>query len=1315
MIQRIPRWARWMLVLLIVLLALYLVIYTALRSTAFSRFALDRVEAVLPELAFNSVEGSFAGGLQFGMRYSTPGTDVQVDQGRLKLAPNCFWRLAVCIDSLRIETLRIALSSEGDAEEAGSTDTGEGEDIALPEITLPVNIFVESLSVASLIVEQDSAVVYELSKLDSALAWRQSTLDISHLKASDQYCHWALEGDVTLMNHYPLSLNLACDSAAGYGEIVAEATGDLQQLAADINARVRSEYTATPARVQVAAVLGLLDANLPIEVNAITEEAVRVLVGEQAVDLESAQLSLRGPLLSPAIDVQLIFETLLWPGQNTLDLEAAATTEELRIQSLALQLPEGRVNANGELAYGEAVAWNGELAWQNIRLEQFTEAVTGELSGELSSQLNYADGDLRAHLDLRSISGSVLENPLEGSGEFDWQNEALTVDGLQITFENPIWRGQSTLSLEAVATTEQLTIQSLALQLPEGRANATGELAYGEALSWAGRLAWENVDLAQFDEAFAGELSGELASRLNYADDLRAHVDLETVTGTWLERRLTASGRFDWRNETLAVEGLRIQQGDNRIQVTGDFSPGDRVDMAVQLNLPAVGDLIPEAWAPDASGELRGDLNLAGSLNDLVVESDLSVNDVQYGDLRLARGQLQLQWFGVSQRRGQIDLRLEQLAVAEGMASDVRLQGQGNIDEHTLELELNGLQEHEDKSTELQCHGGFVAVQPSESFELWQGNCDELMISFALDEEQQTWRLESPISLEARPQSPAFTVSSFCLTNEPASLCSRETINFAQGDLSGVAMFGEDLPAEWLQAFLPGEDLSVAGSWQFHIEGEQLLAAPQLDANVSSSNLTARWQADRKPPVSLNVTDLDLDWRWVDQKQKLSWRLQTEASGSSRGELNIDQQQLAGNLTVTGLQLANYSRLFLTGPEDDLAGQIDAELNFNGSLQDPLLNGQLSLSDGRFSTGVLPVPLRSIQLRMDVEDNRAVADGSFRAADSDGKIGGEFVWGQESWSGELLVSAEPMLIQPEPGMRVSVAPDLEFNFAPQRITIAGQVRVPEAQVEITELPEQAETVSSDAVIVEGQEEETESPVPISTNIEIVLGDKVNFEGFGLETRVTGNLRLQQSGGELLKANGKLQLVEGRYKAYGQNLVIRSGDLVFVGDIDNPQLRLEAVRADTPEDVTVGLRVSGPARNPQVSLFSRPEMRQQAQLSYLLTGNPPGTTTETDPQTAAAEAALSYALESDVGAGIARRAGDALGIEDFRVTAGATDNGAQIGLSGYITPNLLVRYGVGVFEAINTVTLRYQMTKNLYLEAISGEGSDIGIMWSFERN
>lgn len=1188
MIEGIPRWIRWILIPLLVLFAIYLLLYAVLSSTAFSRFALNRVESVVPELAFSELEGSLAQVLQFNLRYSTPGTGLEVERVRLSLQPSCLWQMTVCIESLRIDELRVALSSDESDAEVPSPDSEKAAD--LPEIALPMDIAVESLTIGSLLVSQDDALVYQLEHLDSSLDWRQSTLDIRHLTARDAYCEWSMQGEATLVDRYPLALNVACESVAGYGVLAAEIRGDLEQLAVEVNARVVSDYSVEPLPLHATFSLAPFDPQLPMAFELSTATAVQLKLGEQSLALDAALLSAEGPLLSPEIDASL-------------------------------------------------------------------------------------------------------------------------------SFENPYWEGKNRLLLQALATTEQLTVRSLSLQLPEGQLDVSGELDYGEAVAWKGALVWQDIDLEQFDPALAGELSGELTSRVNYlAGDLRAQVNLESLSGTWLERKLSASGQFDWQNDRLAINDLWIRQGDNHLSVAGDFSPTQRLDLALQLSLPHIGELIPEAWAPVSSGELRGDITLAGTLDDLVIDSNLTVSDLEYSDIQLARGQLRLQWFGVSQRSGRIYLSLERLAVAEDLLSDLSLQGQGNIGQHSLQLAMSGLDQHSDKSVQLECSGGFADGQQPQPFARWQGNCGELMIGFALNEEQQSWRLASPIAIDARPQLPAVTISGFCLNNQSASLCSQESIRFDQGELSAVTLEGERLPLQWARAFLPGEDVSVQGTWGFDFQGDQLLGDPQLSATLSSSDLALRWQLPRQGPLVLQVTDLGVDWRLLDQEQHLTWRLQTATSGSSRGELSIVGSRMEGNASISALQLADYSRLFLPGPEDELSGEVNADLNVAGTIEQPVLSGQLSLVGGRFATEVLPVPLRDMQLDVSLEDNRALAEGSFRAAESDGDISGQFVWGTDSWSGELAVSAEPLMLRPEPDVRLQVAPDLQFTFTSERIAITGQLLVPQAQVEITELPEQAETVSPDAVIVDEEEaQDAPSAIAVNTNIELILGEKVHFEGFGLETRVTGSLRLQQSSGELLKANGRLQLVEGRYQAYGQNLLIRSGDLVFVGDLDNPQLRLEAVRADTPEDVVVGLRVSGPARNPQVALFSRPDMAQQAQLSFLLTGNPPGADIETDPQLAAAEAALSYALESDLGAGITSRAGRALGIEDFRVTAGGTDNGAQIGLSGYITPNLLVRYGVGVFEAINTVTLRYQLTKNIYLEAISGEASDLGLMWSFERD
>jgi translocation and assembly module TamB len=46
---------------------------------------------------------------------------------------------------------------------------------------------------------------------------------------------------------------------------------------------------------------------------------------------------------------------------------------------------------------------------------------------------------------------------------------------------------------------------------------------------------------------------------------------------------------------------------------------------------------------------------------------------------------------------------------------------------------------------------------------------------------------------------------------------------------------------------------------------------------------------------------------------------------------------------------------------------------------------------------------------------------------------------------------------------------------------------------------------------------------------------------------------------------------------------------------------------------------------------------------------------------------------------------------------------------------MIRYGVGMFEAVNTVTLKYQIHKNLYAEVISGKSNAFDLLYSFTRD
>ncbi|WP_337230607.1 translocation/assembly module TamB domain-containing protein, partial [Proteus terrae] len=75
--------------------------------------------------------------------------------------------------------------------------------------------------------------------------------------------------------------------------------------------------------------------------------------------------------------------------------------------------------------------------------------------------------------------------------------------------------------------------------------------------------------------------------------------------------------------------------------------------------------------------------------------------------------------------------------------------------------------------------------------------------------------------------------------------------------------------------------------------------------------------------------------------------------------------------------------------------------------------------------------------------------------------------------------------------------------------------------------------------------------------------------------------------------------KGQFKAYGQDLQVRKGQILFSGPVDQPYLNIEAIRnpENTANNVIAGVRVTGLADKPKVDIFSEPAFTQQEALSY----------------------------------------------------------------------------------------------------------------------
>jgi len=285
------------------------------------------------------------------------------------------------------------------------------------------------------------------------------------------------------------------------------------------------------------------------------------------------------------------------------------------------------------------------------------------------------------------------------------------------------------------------------------------------------------------------------------------------------------------------------------------------------------------------------------------------------------------------------------------------------------------------------------------------------------------------------------------------------------------------------------------------------------------------------------------------------------------------------------------------------------------------------------------------------------------------------------------------------------------------IRLEGQVQIPWARIKVKSLPDSAVSVSEDVEVVDPRRKTApplKAPLPIWLDVSLGLGGDVQLDALGLKTKLVGGVRVVQNPEIPLRVDGEIALNDGRFKSFGQNLLIQEGKLLFSGNPTAPYLLVKAERdPETMEDkdITVGVKVSGPASQPKIEIYSEPQLSQTEKLSYLLRGK-----SSTSSGTTSNDEAMTGIL---LGAGLSQANGlvsgivENFGFSDVSLDSTGSGDDTQVSISGYLMPGLQLQYGVGVFTSIGEVKLRYELMPRLYVQALSGLNQALDLFYKFE--
>jgi translocation and assembly module TamB len=493
---------------------------------------------------------------------------------------------------------------------------------------------------------------------------------------------------------------------------------------------------------------------------------------------------------------------------------------------------------------------------------------------------------------------------------------------------------------------------------------------------------------------------------------------------------------------------------------------------------------------------------------------------------------------------------------------------------------------------------------------------------------------------------------------------------------------------------------------------------------VTQGKLT--WRGE-KTLISARINQADLEFLWAGERVQGSVSLSLADYGSLKGDFLLPlrarppfrfdpggpvQVSLQGKAQEKGL----LSALF-PGMLEETRGNIDLDFSVDGTWAKPTPRGSLLLTNVAASLPSLGIRVEDLSSRCELRNGKVQIE-SFRARSGPGKVEGTGTiwlknWQVEHFEGNL--KGERFQILYLPNLRIQSSPRLQFQGTPKHISVRGEILLPE--VHIYEVAAPGVVRASSDVVVTDRAAERKPTLSMDMQVRVTLADRIQVKAGGIDARLTGNLDLKILGlkPEDISARGEVRLAEGFYSGYGLSLRIERGRFIYAGGpVDNPDLDILALRrSDDVErlyNVKVGVAIFGSLKNPKVKLYSQPAMKDEEVLSYLVLARP------YDPK----EGNLSLLL---MGAGGVLAGGSVskldqlkgrVGIDTVDIQSGGGDfSRSMVTIGKYLTPQLYVNYGYGVFSEERMLKIRYRISKNWEVETFRGNEMGIDLYYRID--
>ncbi len=1020
-----------------------------------------------------------------------------------------------------------------------------------------------------------------------------------------------------------------------------------------------------------------------------------------AINIKGDWQDLRWPITSPVHQSAMGDFRL----NGTLDafefvIDANASSDAVDIENFSASLGGG-IAPNPPHAFDTSLTWRAgfanalELTGQahasgSQDAIAFEHALSGAANLNSKGNINFADGTA---FDVTSDWQSIRW-PLSGTPQMQSSGGNVSLKG---TMED--YRVNATLNAE-VAQLPPVAVQ-LALNgnLQSAMIETLNVDTLGGQIRATGPVQWEPHTAATFTiDATAinpGEHWVELAGNLALAakvdgtieDDLaKFALTLDRLDGTFRGYPVYGAGVAALDGSDITSDRFTLRSGDNTLDAKGSVS--DNIELAFTVD----GSNLAQLW-PGLSGRLTASGKVLGAKTNPSIELDMQANQVAFEDAAIAALSANVVLDPGDAERSKTQLRITGARVAGTTVSSAEVLVDGNLSEHDVSLDLAS-----------DVADANLALSGTLDSGTWSGTVSALSLR---QQELGEWRLLDAVAAQAGPGNAQLERA--CIANKEATLCAEGRFD----KTAGVSASGtlENISLALARARIP-DNIDIEGviSGRFEAEGlgDELTATSELSLDKGAMSFES--STDKPVTVVFNEAKLEASYGPnAAASAQFAFALDRDgvATGAIRATPSGDVLALEGKVEA---DFPDLSLVEAFAPQlTQVRGGLSLGITVAGDTTAPVLSGEMSIKDASAAVPDAGIELSDIAFRASSASGQKLAiTSSLKSGDGGLALDGEVTLDPEAgWPAVLTLKGENFESVRLPEAQAVISPTLELKTGTDGMSVTGDVLIPRAVIQVSELPEGSVAVSSDEVIVDEQvQSETQSgnAAPLSTRINIKLGDDVRFSGFGLKTTLQGNFEVLSEPNEAPTAQGILDLIDGEYTGFGQQLTIERGRLLFSGPLENPGLDLVATR--TTDEVKAGLDVSGTAKNPRSRVFSEPALPDAEALSYLMTGRPLSGGGGDDNGQVLSQAAIGLGIEG--ARSIVQQVGLSVGLDELSVDQSA------LALGKYLTPDLYIRYAIGLFDSAGAAELSYRITDSLKLQGSAGTGQSVDLIYQIER-